>query len=106
MAGLATLKVLIAEVVGNIEDRASENEEFRSIDANSYQVDGSLPIYEANEELHINIPEGNYETVAGFVLARLGSIPKEGVSILHEKCTLEVVKVSGLRIDQIKVTRI
>ena len=105
VAGLATLKDLIAEVVGNIEDRARENEEFRSIDANSYQVDGGLPIYEANEELHVSIPEGNYETVAGFVLARLGSIPKEGARVLHEECTFEVVKVSGLRIDQIKVTR-
>ena len=105
VAGLATLKDLIAEVVGNIEDRSAENEEFRSIDANSYQVDGSLPIYEANEELHLSIPEGNYETVAGFVLARLGSIPKEGARVLHEECTFEVVKISGLRIDQIKVTR-
>ena len=106
LAGLVTLKRLSEEVVGPVgEEGAAPEEEYETIDMNTFQVDGGMSIDEANEHLEIDLPEGDFETIAGFVLDFLGHIPSEGEQLEYGTSRFEVTKMDNLRIETIKVTR-
>ena len=64
-----------------------------------------MSIEEANEELNLNLPEGDFETVAGFVLDVLGRIPSEGEHLEHRDLRIEILKMDNLKIESIKVAR-
>ncbi len=107
VAGLATLKQMVEEVFGRVaEEGVSVEEDFQVIDASTYQVDGGMDVEEANSRLALGIPEGNYETIAGFLLARLGHIPREGEHVYHNGFLLEIAEMRGVKIQQVKVTRV
>jgi putative hemolysin len=107
VAGLVTLKQLVEEVVGRVGEEGSvEDEEFQAIDANTYQVDGGMRVDEANERMNVGIPDGGYETVAGFILSRLGHIPTKSEQIHYNGFLLEVVEMQGVKIEQVKITRV
>ncbi|MEK7778089.1 MAG: hemolysin family protein, partial [Chloroflexota bacterium] len=107
VAGLATLKQMVEEVVGRVgEEGVSAEEDFQVIDARTYQVDAGMDVEEANTRLALGIPEGNYETVAGFLLTRLGHIPKVGEHLYHNGFLVEIVEMRGVKIEQVKVTRV
>ena len=107
VAGLVTLKQLVEEIVGRVgEEGVAPEEEFQAIGANTYQVEGGMDINEANDRMGIDIPEGEYETVAGFILSRLGHIPRESERLLHKGFIMEVTEMRGVRIEQVKVTRV
>ena len=63
-----------------------------------------MSIDEVNEELGINLPEGDFETLAGLVLALLGYIPAQGEQFEYANLRLEVTEMKGLKIETIKVT--
>ena len=106
LAGLVTLKRLSEEVVGPVgEEGAGPEEEYEAIDKYTFQLDGGMSIEEANEELNLNLPEGDFETVAGFVLDVLGRIPSEGEQLEHRDLRIEILKMDNLKIESIKVTR-
>ena len=107
LAGLVSLKQMMEEIVGRVGEEGMEEEtEFHAIDANTYQVDAGMNVDEANDHLELKIPEGTYETIAGFLLTRLGHIPKEGEHIYHSGFLLEVTQMKGVKIEQMKVTRV
>ena len=107
LAGLVSLKQMMEEIVGRVgEEGVEEEEEFQAIDANTYQVDAGMNVDEANDHLELKIPEGTYETIAGFLLTRLGHIPREGERIYHSGFLLEVTQMKGVKIEQLKVTRV
>ena len=105
VAGLVTLKRLLEEVVGPVgEEGSGPREEYESIGRNTFQVDGGMSIDEVNEELGINLPEGDFETIAGLVLALLGYIPTQGEQFEYANLRLEITEMKGLKIETIKVT--
>jgi len=107
VAGLATLKQMVEEVFGRVaEEGIREEEDFQVIDASTYQVDAGMNAEEANSRLALGIPAGNYETIAGFLLTRLGHIPKEREHVYHNGFLMEIVEMRGVKIEQVKVTRI
>ena len=107
LAGLVTLKRLLEVVVGPVgEEGVALEEEFEAIDENTFQLDASMSIAEANDELDIRIPEGDFDTVAGFVLAALGHIPEEGEQFEHEQLMFEIVEMSALKIETVRVTKL
>ena len=107
VAGLVTLRQMAEEVVGRVgEEGGEEDLEFQVIDAHTYQVDGGMHIDEANEQMGLDIPEGDYETVAGFLLASMGRIPQQGERIHHQGFLMEVSEMRGVKIEQLKVTRV
>ena len=106
IAGLVTLKQLMEEVVGPVGEEGMEPEmEYETIDENTYHIDGGMQIDEANEELDLDLPTGDYETVAGFILEALGHIPAEGEHLHHNGLHLVVTHVRGMRIEKVMVTR-
>ena len=64
-----------------------------------------MDINEVNSELNLNLPDGEYETIAGFVLSTLGEIPKTGDKFIFENLTFEIISMDQLRIDSILITR-
>ncbi len=106
MAGLVTLKRLLEVVVGPVgEEGELLEEEYREIDENTFLVDGSMSIQEASDELEIALPEGEFETIAGFALDVLGHIPSEGESFEQGNLKLEIVRMEYLKIEQIRITK-
>lgn len=106
IAGLVTVKSLLEEVVGRVgEEGLSPEEEYEAIGANTFQIDGGMSIDEAMEELGIEFPEGEFDTVAGFVLDVLGHIPTHGEQFEYRDLKMEVTRMEGLRIGTIKLTK-
>lgn len=106
-SGLVTLKRLLEVVVGPVgEEGVALEEEFEAIDENTFQLDASMIIAEANDELKIGIPEGDFDTVAGFVLAELGHIPTEGEQFDFNQLKFEIVEMNNLKIETVRVTRL
>ncbi len=105
-AGVVTLEILLEEMVGTMRDelRPSE-EEILEIDATTVQVDGSLSVEEARADLGIEIPEGPYDTIAGFLLSRLGHIPREGESLSFDGRRITVLEMKGPKIEVLRVTK-
>ena len=107
LAGLVSLKQLSEEVVGPVgEEGEGPEEEYEAIDQNTFQVDGGMSVDEVDEELDIHLPEGDFETMAGFVLDVLGHIPTPGEQFEHGDLRLEVTEMRGLKIETVKVTRL
>jgi putative hemolysin len=106
IAGLATLKQLLEVIVGEVGDEGSAPEEgFKSVDPNTYHLDAGIGISEANEKLNIDLPEGDYQTVAGFILDRLGYIPEKGEVLEYRGLKLTVKATKGVRIEEVELQR-
>jgi CBS domain containing-hemolysin-like protein len=106
IAGLVTLKQLTEEIVGPVgEEGMQPDVEYETIDENTFHIDGGMQIEEANEELGLDLPKGDYETVAGFILEVLGHIPTPGEHFRHNGLRLEVTQLRGMRIEKVMVTR-
>jgi putative hemolysin len=64
-----------------------------------------MRIEEANEEMGLELPEGEYETVAGFVLDLLGYIPRTGEQLRYKGLKLVITKMRGMKIEEILLTK-
>lgn len=105
-AGIVTLEQLLEEMVGPMRDELRPAEpEIQPIDERTTQVDGSLSIDEAREELGIDIPEGPYDTIAGYVLSELGHIPQEGEQLPLDDFRITVAEMRGPKIELLRVTK-
>jgi len=106
IAGMVTLGQLTEEVVGDIKDElSSENEDFVVTGENTFQLDGGFRVEEANEELGLELPTGNYETVAGFILSYLGRIPKQGEQLKYRNLKFVITEMRGVKIEKVMVTK-
>ena len=105
-AGVVSLSRLMEEVVGPVGDEFSAAEkEFESINENTFQIDGGMNISEVNDELHLDLPEGDYETIAGFILHLLGRFPKRGQQVRYGNLKMVVTKMKGLKIEEVLMTK-
>ena len=107
IAGLATTKQLLEVIVGQVGDEGPEPEEVVThLGDNSYRVDAAVGISEINEELGLDIPEGDYQTLAGFILAQLGRIPETGDVVEYRDLSITVKAMDGVRIDEVELMRV
>ena len=105
-AGIVSLSRLVEEIVGPVGDELAEAEkEYEAINEYTFQVDGGMRIEEVNEEMDVELPEGDYETVAGFVLHLLGYIPRQGEQLRYKDLKLVITKMRGLKIEEILLTK-
>ena len=105
-SGLIAMEDILEEIVGDIYDEFDEFEkEYEQIDENTYVIDGGMPIYECNKILDIEIPEGDYETLSGYIIDELGRIPgeKEKPVLELENVVYKVEKIKSKRIIKVKV---
>ena len=105
-SGIVTMEQLVGEIVGEMGDELVKvDKDFEVIDDRTIQIDGGMRVEEANEELGLELPTGDYDTVAGFLLSLLGRIPKEGEQVRYGSLKLAVTQMRELRIEKILVTR-
>ena len=107
-AGLITMEDILEELVGDIYDEYDEEEkEFEKIDDNTYILSGSMTIYDVNKLLDADIPEGDYDTISGYLQDKLGRIPddEETPVIDTEKVTYKIEEYEDKRIIKIKACK-
>jgi len=106
-AGIVSLSRLMEEIVGPVGDELSKAEkDYEPINEYTFQVDGGMRVQDANEELALNLPEDeSYETIAGFIMKRLGQIPKKGQMLRHNNLKLVVTAMRGRRIEEVLITK-
>lgn len=101
-AGLVTLTDVTSELVGEIHDEYDPTDEtpsIRSLGPAFYEVSGAQHVSEVNEALDLDLPEeDDYETLAGFILARLGRFPKPGDALESERATYTIAEATDRRI--------
>ncbi|MEZ0065376.1 putative hemolysin [Streptacidiphilus sp. MAP12-20] len=106
-AGIVTLEDLVEEVIGEIRDEYDSQElsTTRRLAGGSIEVDGLLNLGDFEEETGVELREGPYETVAGYVVAELGRLPLIGDRITTEDgYVIEVATLDGRRVDRVRVT--
>jgi putative hemolysin len=104
-AGVLTVNDLVSELVGELHDeydRATRPEIVR-IDANRHLVDGSASVDDVRESLNCPIPDGEYVTLAGYLLDAFGHIPVENESIQRDRWTYRVAEMDGRRIAKVVI---
>lgn len=107
--GIVTLEDLVEELVGEIYDEydtGADHEDRVTIGIGSVEVDGGLILQEFASASGIALPEGHYETVAGFVMDRLGRLPQTGDRVEVDGHELTVTAMDRLRIARIRVTTV
>jgi putative hemolysin len=104
-AGIVTLEDLVEELIGDIRDEYDTGEApATKLPRGEVEVDGLLNLDEFAEQTSIRLPEGPYETVAGYVLAALGELPKAGDMVQVPGYTITVTEMDARRIARLRVT--
>ncbi len=107
-AGLITMEDIIEELFGEIYDEYDEEEtEFEKIDENTYMLAGNMAIYDVNKILNAEIPEGDYDTISGFLQEQLGRIPEDEETPVVEtkRVTYKIEECEDKRILKIKACK-
>jgi len=105
-AGIVMLSRLVEEIVGEVGDElAAVEKDYEAINAYTFEIDGGMRIEEANEEMGLELPEGEYETVAGLVLNILRRIPKLNEQLRYKDMKMVVTEMRGVKIEKILLTK-
>ena len=105
-AGIVTLEDVLESIVGNIQDEYDdEEEEISKIDDTTFTVDGVTYIDELDEVFHVSLPEGDYDTVGGFIISRLGYLSQDGEMnvVEYKNLRFTVLNVEDRRIGKVKI---
>ena len=108
-AGIVTMEDVLEEIVGEIYDEYDLVEKsYEQIDENTYMLNGGMSISDVEKVLNIDIPDGDYDTISGYLIEELGRIPdeKEKPVIETEKAVYKVEKVEDRRIIKIKACKV
>jgi CBS domain containing-hemolysin-like protein len=105
-AGVVTIEQLVEEIVGRISDELFKGAApIRKLADGSYQVDAQLRVEEINEVTEWSIPaHDEYETLAGFLLYRMGHVPQEGEACTYKKLLFRVSRMKGPKIEEVVVS--
>jgi CBS domain containing-hemolysin-like protein len=107
VSGLVTLEDLLEELVGEIEDEYDRDEpEIQPLGDGVFRVEGRFPVAELRELVGADLPEGDWDTVAGLMLGVLGAIPAEGQEARVGELVLKAERIHGRRIAKVLVTRV
>ena len=105
-AGLVTLEDIVEEFFGDIQDEHDENISlYRKITPTQIDVRARVEIQELNTQYHLMIPEGEYNTLAGFLMVQMGHIPRRGEKVDLEHCTLTVFSATRRMVKWIRINK-
>ena len=104
--GIITVEDALEEIVGEIEDEFDQEEtDIRAIDERRWRVDGRVETDALEEAIGLSLPEGDYETLAGFLLTRFGHIPAVGEQLHWQGWTFTVTRASERAIREVVLMR-
>jgi putative hemolysin len=105
-AGILTMTQIVEEIIGDVKDElAVVEKDFEIINETTFKIDGNMRVEDVNQEMGLNIPEGEYETAAGFILKLLGHIPKSGEQLHYKDLKIAITRMAGLKIEEIVITK-
>jgi len=107
-AGLVTIEDVLEEIVGEIRDEHDDTKPIEpvldKIDASHIEVDGRFPLDDLNDELSVQLPEDEeYDTIAGFVLANLGHVPRVGETLETHGMSITTLEATETQIDRLSI---
>lgn len=104
--GLVTMEDLVESIVGNIQDEYdNEQEDVHKISNGTFVVEGSTSISELEDVLESKIPEGDYDTVAGFIIEQLGKVPESGEQFIYCGSRFKVLEVKNRRVTKVEISK-
>ena len=105
-AGLVTVEDLLEQIVGEIYDEYDvEQPAVEALGADSLLLDGRLSVVEASRLLGVELPEGDYDTIAGLLYHRLGVVPRQGQRVELDGVVLIVARLDGHRITRVQALK-
>lgn len=107
-SGIITMEDIIEELVGNIFDEYDDVElDYEKIDDNTFIINGNVSIYDAKKILEVEIPEGDYDTLSGYLIENLGRIPEDSEKPVIEtpKVTYKIEEYEDKRIIKVKACK-
>lgn len=105
--GIVTLEDLVETLIGDIHDEYDSHEvEVSSPNSGEFKIDGLISLEDLHEETGIEIPEGPYETLSGFVMHELGRIPSMNDEIAIPGARIKVLSMEGKRVGTLQLKRI
>ncbi|MEV4168506.1 hemolysin family protein [Nonomuraea sp. NPDC049709] len=104
-AGIVTMEDLVEELIGDIRDEYDVEEDIVILPAGEIEIDGLTNLNDFATETGIRLPDGPYETLAGFVMAMLGHVPAAGERVEFSGFELTVTELDGRRIARVRVKR-
>jgi len=106
-AGIVTMEDVLEELFGEIRDEHDEEDLLeKQLSATEYMFSGRLEIDYLNEKYGFGLPEGEYETLAGYIVAETGDIPDMNQKISIKNMEFDILSASSKRIETIKVRRL
>ena len=106
-AGIVTLEDLVEELIGDIKDEYDVDEAATTVHrGGDVEVDGLLNLDDFEDETGVELPEGPYETVAGFLMARLGRLPQVGDWVDFAERRITVREIEGRRVGRVLVAAV
>jgi putative hemolysin len=104
--GIVTIKDLVSELVGELQDEHDPNvPALKKIGAAAWIADGKLDITDLDEVLHIEVSDGPYSTVGGYIMAKFGRIPAQGDQLSDEGVRYTVLSMDRQRVARVRVER-
>lgn len=104
IAGLVTLTRILEQIVGRTGEEGNRpSESISSLGENTFELDGAMSIDEANDRLDLEIPDGDYNTIAGFVLENIQQIPEAGHRFRYNELRFRITTVEENRILKVQV---
>jgi putative hemolysin len=104
--GLITIEDLMEEIIGEVHDEFEKEEKaFEQMDNDIWIVDARQRVSDVNKELDIKIPEGEYDTLSGFVFSLLGKLPIVGDEVKYDDILISVERIHKRRITKVKIIK-
>ena len=104
ISGLLTLSRCLEKIVGeSLEENGNNKSKIVKVSNEQFIVDASISINEINDEMNIDIPEGRYETLAGFIIDRLQSIPEKNTTTNYKGYRFTILETSKNKISKIQI---
>lgn len=107
-AGLVTMEDILEELVGDIYDEYDPDvKTIEQLDGNTYIVEGNVSIYDIEKKIDIKIPEGDYDTLSGYLMEELGVVPKENEQLEYEaeEAFYKIEDYRDKRILKVRITK-
>lgn len=108
VSGIVTLEDIIEEIIGEIQDEYDDSEEspYEAISKNEYLFRGLIDVDDFADVTGVDLPEGDADTLAGFIYEQLGRIPQEGESVRVNGLLLTIEQITGRRIRRVRALRV
>jgi putative hemolysin len=103
-AGILTMNDVLEELIGQISPRAADGRQDVIRVHNGYHIDGRLHLRDLAESLDLELHSDEYDTVGGFIMERLGRLPRTGDEVALDDCTFKVLRMAGRRVGTVRLT--